>query len=769
MTATAAANASFATWSNSGHVTLNPVETFTMASNLTLTATFISNGIPANSIAFTYPPLRNGSNPGVANATNGAFPIQGTITGLTNTPVSVTCQLFYTNGTSLGSPLQTNGINNWDLPGNTLPNGHYIVEAVAEDSAGRTTLLTNDFIVQTVNELKVVANGPGTITNNLNGQYLVPGETYSMKAKALKGASFGTWSDGTNSTLNPVEMFKMASNLTLTATFISDNIPGKISFTYPAANAHLTNTALTVEGKTKAAVTATQIVCQLFLNSNSIAPPAVAGISNAKWSVEASNLAPGAYTAVAYTTNGESELISERFDVMARLTVATSTNVIVPVVLDRFGINTNILTVASPQDLGNVSLSGVSEPFGKPVGGGYLLVGKKATVKAVPKKGYLFAYWTLNGVQNGGNPMTFSLTTNETLTANYAPNYYSRVSGTYNGIFYPTGAYANTTNSGRFNMTISSSGATTVNLSFPFPSVPYSGGVYLPYYCGVELGITTVDGNRLTLVYFMDLTNFSGSFSGLVYNNNGSWTASLTANRAATKLTSNSAVVPGRYVLTIPGDHTGTNQFPGGDSYAAYSIGENGTVTVGGWLADNTAISESTKVSTNGTWPLYVPLYTKNNHPRGVILGWQGNGSPSNYGGFVEWVKPATPSAAGVYNANGFQWVTNTIPTNYTPPAAGTGYQIVFNGGSLSGALTNSLTVNHAGQFTNSAGQPTNLDVKITLTRSTGAITGHFLDPLGKALQFKGAFVSPESGGSGFILDSGSEDETGYFEISSVP
>jgi hypothetical protein len=266
------------------------------------------------------------------------------------------------------------------------------------------------------------------------------------------------------------------------------------------------------------------------------------------------------------------------------------------------------------------------------------------------------------------------------------------------------------------------------------------------------------------LTFSMDLTNFSESFTGAVYDLNGSWQADLTAYKAATKLTPDSAVVPGQYVLSVPGDHTATSNHPGGDSYATYSINSAGAVTIGGSLADNTPFTQSTTVSTNGIWPLYAPLYKTKGKYLGIILGWQTNGLPTNYSGFVEWFKPTN---AGAYYTNGFEWIYDTTPTNYTAPKAGTHYQIVFDGGTLTEPLTNSLTVTAAGQFTADAGQTNNLDVKVKLTPATGAITGQFLDPPGETLQFHGAFVSPESGGSGYILDS--DDETGYFEMSLVP
>jgi hypothetical protein len=300
-------------------------------------------------------------------------------------------------------------------------------------------------------------------------------------------------------------------------------------------------------------------------------------------------------------------------------------------------------------------------------------------------------------------------------------------------------------------------------VSLAFPSHTYSLSGTLPYDCGVGAELPGLDGNGLFLFYSMDVTNFSDSFTGTVYDANGSWGASLTAYRAATNLSTNSPVVPGQYVLSIPGDHAATNNHPGGDSFATYSINDKGVVVWNLSLADNTTVlSHSTAVSTNGIWPLYAPLY-KNN---GIILGWQTNGAPTNSSGSVEWFKPAAPAKAGAYYTNGFAWQYNSTPASYTPPAAGSQYQIVFDGGTLTGPLTNLLTVSQAGQFTNTAGQAKNLG--LTLTRSSGALTGQFVDPADNALKkINGAFVSPESGGSGCILDT--DDETGYFEMSLAP
>ena len=216
-------NQMFANWSLGGEpVSLSPYVVFYMYQGLVLTATFLSNGIP-DSIEITYP-----ARGAMVNATNGVFPIEGTISGLTNTPISVMNEIYsFTNWEAAGQPLEASGTNNWTVEVTNLAAGHYYLEAIAQDAGGLTTLVTNDFTVQTVDPLTVVTRGPGIVTADLNGQYLVPGQTYSMTATAAANASFASWSNGGHVSLNPVETFTMVSNLTLTATFLAQRDCGR--------------------------------------------------------------------------------------------------------------------------------------------------------------------------------------------------------------------------------------------------------------------------------------------------------------------------------------------------------------------------------------------------------------------------------------------------------------------------------------------------------------------------------------------------------------
>jgi cyclophilin family peptidyl-prolyl cis-trans isomerase len=756
MKAAAMAGGLFENWSdNNGNINLSPVESFTMSSNLVLTANFISNSIPG-SVAFTYPI------PGkTAYATNGVLDIQGTISGQAAAPVAISCQVFFANGElATATPLVTSGTSTWGVQTN-LPNGQYYAQVVAQDAQGRTTFITNAFNVVAVNLMTVAVNGPGTVITNFNGQYLVPGTNYSMKATPDKNAAFVTWSDGTNSTLSAKESFAMSSNLVLTATFVSNDIPGAIAFTYPKANAKVTNSALTLTGTAKTSIRATQIVCQLFSASNSLGVPVVASLNSGGWTVPAgslvsgqTNIAPGNYTAVAtvYNSAGESTLISENFSVLAHLTVATSSNLVVPPIYNASGTNTNMVVV-SPQLLGTVSLANSN--------GGYLTAGTPYTITAKPKTGYLFAYWVLNGVTNTSSTYSFSLTSDQTIIANFATNYFPKVAGTYDGLFIPPYTNAAPTNSGYFTMTVSSTGVASIKLSFPGKSVSYNLTGMLPYFCSVDAELPGLDGNELILEFGIDVTNLAGSLTGYVYDYNGSWYGGLTAYKVATGLTAHSAVPPGRYTMTLPGFHTTNASEPGGDGVATYSISAAGAVAVSGSLADATAFTQSTGVSSNGIWPLYVPLYPgAGSVHEGVLIGWQTNGQATSFLGLSQWLKPAVAAKAGTYYDSGFDVELPTQTAAYVEPVAGKHYQITFSGATLSGTQTNTLTVSSAHLFTADAGQS---NLKVTLTPATGAITGQFMTTNNVIKKITGVFLNPTSGGSGYFLDT--NGQSGYFEL----
>src|SRR5208283_3066791 len=101
-------------------------------------------------------------------------------------------------------------------------------------------------------------------------------------------------------TLSPSKTVTLVSHLNLTAMFVPDDSALKgVTFTYPPANAKLTNTFFTVKGKLPESLTVTQLTCQLFLQSTGVtASPQVLTLASpaTNWTFPVTNLTPGPYT-----------------------------------------------------------------------------------------------------------------------------------------------------------------------------------------------------------------------------------------------------------------------------------------------------------------------------------------------------------------------------------------------------------------------------------------------------------------------------------------
>ena len=554
VTAAPAIGSLFVTWSNGVHSSTNPVYNFTMEPGLVLAANFISPSIPG-AIAFTYPPLQG-------NTPNGTFSIQGTISGLLTPPVSLKCQLFsYTNRSPAGRVLQTTGKTNWPFPVSYLPLGHYYVQVVATDATGQITLITNDFAAGYPLAVYTSGNGQGGLRANFTGTFLAEGARYLLEAVAAKGSVFETWSDGVNYTNNPVYNFTMKPGLALIATFLSNDIPGTLAFTFPASGDKLTTQTFNLTGTISNSVANPFVTYQLFYGSNSLTPPSTnvtvtAGRLRSTWSAGLTNMAPGYYTVVATVSDalGRSTLISESFQVLAQ-----------------------VLLQVAPAGYGTISSNWTGQ---------FVSVGVPHTLNAKTNGGYVFAFWSNSvGGLAQNNPLTFAATTNATFTAWFASNYFPGVAGNYYGLFYPTnpGSVISPTNSGFYTLSVKSNAMFSLSLSFPGESLAYSGT--FPLYVSDPSGFAHVehawkglDGQPVTNIVNLDMTNGTDSLNGVVAN--AEFSSPLNGYRAATSLTAGSAVIPGTNVFVIPGDPIATDNLPGGDSYSSLKLGTNGAISM---------------------------------------------------------------------------------------------------------------------------------------------------------------------------------------------
>lgn len=299
------AGAIFVGWTMGTNLSLNPTYSFTMPNGGQLTANFVPNTLPGG-ISFTYPKAN-------ANLTTNNVTLTGTIkagAGVT----TVSCQFFSKNtGNAVTGPMVTSSSGAWSIPATQLNPGSYIVQAIATNAVGKTTAISEDFTILT--PLSVTVTGPGK-TSLTNGEYLVSGKSYSIKATANPGDLFYAWTDGEGMSLNPSIDFTMTNGVAFTAIFISNSLAHDISFTYPPANSKVTADYFTLTGNISASVFNPQVTCQIFSNGIPVSEAQVAAINGTTWSVPLS-LSQGTYTAVAVALDsaGRQTLASETFKV----------------------------------------------------------------------------------------------------------------------------------------------------------------------------------------------------------------------------------------------------------------------------------------------------------------------------------------------------------------------------------------------------------------------------------------------------------------------
>jgi hypothetical protein len=90
--------------------------------------------------------------------------------------------------------------------------------------------------------------------------------------------------------------------------------------------------------------------------------------------------------------------------------------------------------------------------------------------------------------------------------------------------------------------------------------------------------------------------------------------------------------------LVIPGKDNDPS-VPAGDGFGVVSVGTSGKIKFKGTLADGTKVSQSTSLSKDGLWPMYVSLYSG----KGSLVSWQAfaNQINSDLNGMLNWIKAA--------------------------------------------------------------------------------------------------------------------------------
>jgi hypothetical protein len=337
----------------------------------------------------------------------------------------------------------------------------------------------------------------------------------------------------------------------------------------------------------------------------------------------------------------------------------------------------------------------------------------------------------------------------------------AELTGAYCGLF--ANSPAQFESSGLLTLNLTSLGRFSARILNAGGSYSFSGGL-----SGVGWWSNAVSRGPghtpLSVVLNLNVTNGAQPILGAV-SAGTNWIASLEADRATY---STARHFPGRGSYTLIFGGAGNSQGPGGDGYGTVSVGTNGLVSLRGVLSDNTAVAPAAvSVSSDGRWPLYIPLYGR----FGSLAGWidftnQGpsladltgtNGGPCSFAASnVMWFRT---NAGGKLYPDGFTNSLIVVGSAFSPGTNATlldlpVLQFMVSGGGLAGPLTNSVAGLPGGKFTNGSGGIPKLT--LDLNPATGVIKGGFADPAaakGNAT-IKGVVFQQQTNAAGFFLGS---------------
>ena len=554
-------------------------------------------------------------------------------------------------------------------------------------------------------KVQVKLLGLGKVMPNYSNADLQIGVNYYMTAIAGSGHRFQKWIVATNwdgglSKAAPTLNFTMRSNLTLTVVFVDTNPP-----TVRVTNL-VFNQRISIPVSSNAVFTARGIA-----QDN-------AGVSNVWYRLNdgpwANPVGTNAWTAPLLLSQP-----ANVFQVFAEDAAGNQS----PTSSVRFTYAATDYLALQTNGLGRIS---------RLFNGNQLELGRSYAVSAWPDSGQLFSGWS-GDISTTTNPLTFTMQSNMVLTANFVPNPFPALEGTYNGLFYPTDllggitAQADATNSGFFSLKLTASGLFSGKLVLQGTNLPFSGALGLD----LQSQVTVPQPGSTPLTINLGLDRDARSVTGTV-GRSDQWTSILLARPAAAPNSNSSA---GSYTLSLQGCEEGGGCFldakvPYGDSPATVRVSASGNIQMIGTLADGEPISQYTTVSTDGSWPLYAAPY----RGQGILIGWLSFDEQGRLG-VVVWERGS--SAKGdPYYADGFSSPRAAVLTPYIPPPPGqnavdwwTNCVVTINSGDLPVMLTNRVTL-----------------VNNQLQVLGGTISNLTLAVFTSSGQFKGTFVHPETG-----------------------
>jgi len=508
-----------------------------------------------------------------------------------------------------GGPFQESGVTLSDLtPGTHSVTFSTNAEYTTPDpqtiivTAHQTTTATGAYVnINPPNYTITLSASPvGSGTVNGGGTF-AEGSSNLVTATANVGYEFTNWTENGNvvSTVSSYTI-TLGSNVTLVANFVPIIIP---SYTLTVNAAPANEGTVSVEGTNRGGIFPEG-------STNTVLATPGSGFEFIGWTGDATG-----------TVNP--------------LTVTLNTNLTITAFFAAIGSVT--VTITTTGD-GSVSpdLNGVD-----------LRAGRNYTLRATAANGDVFSNWT-GSITTNKNPLTINAESNLVLQANFIPNPFSPVKGTYNGLFVATNGVTEQTAGMLKGLIVRQNGTYSGTLLINGASHAISGSFDLAGQATNTVSRPASQGGpvlvEMTLLNLSDAApQLTGMVSGTI--DEIPWAADLIADLA------DNTLPPAEYTMLLP---PGTNtSLPGGDGYAL--ITNSATIArITGALADGTAFNQAVAVSRDGYVPIYANLYAG----KGLLLGWINLDLTNTTGVSLTWIHPER--ASGLY-LNGF---TNTLFTN---------------------------------------------------------------------------------------------------------
>src|SRR6185369_1797629 len=177
--------------------------------------------------------------------------------------------------------------------------------------------------------------------------------------------------------------------------------------------------------------------------------------------------------------------------------------------------------------------------------GHFLEVGQPYTLTAVPSAGFLFSNW-IGGVTAGTAQLSFKMQPNLALIAQFVPNPFIPLQGTYNGLFYQTNGVLHGS-SGFFKLSLTNRGTFSGMLILAGTTVSFNGRFDVSG--RAQQQVPRLGQSPLLLDLRLDLAGGTDQIHGTV--SDGTWMAELLADRSS----ANSGIHPyaGYYNLSVLG------------------------------------------------------------------------------------------------------------------------------------------------------------------------------------------------------------------------